>query len=115
MDLQKVYVGQDNAAVLVCPHCGNSKTADARKFRNRKSPLKVRCTCGSTFSVSLEFRRAYRKETRLVGHYCKLPGCGNWEEMVVKNVSPNGLGFTPLNPHDLAGGCLGNAARALSR
>lgn len=106
MDLQKVYVGQDNRAVFVCPHCGNSKTADAGKYMDRKGPLKVRCTCGLTFSVSLEFRRAYRKETTLVGHYCKLPGCMHWEEMVVKNISPSGLGFTALSPHDLTGGCL---------
>jgi hypothetical protein len=94
----KVHVGQANTALLVCPHCGSSKTVDVKKYRDSKGPLKVRCTCDSTFEVLLEFRQTHRKETHLPGYYCKLPRRGRWEEMAVDNISFSGLGFLTLEP-----------------
>ena len=101
MEPQKVYVNQDDTAVIVCPHCGTSKTANVTKFKDRKDPLKIRCKCQSTFSVSFEFRRAHRKETNLRGYYCRLPACKKWHDIMVKNISVTGIGFTTISSHNL--------------
>jgi len=104
VEIPSVYVKDDNKAVLVCPHCGFSKTVDAGRCKKSAGPLKIKCTCGSTFEVFIEFRGAHRKETDLVGHYCKLPHCEEWGEMVVKNISSTGLGFKTLGPHHIRAG-----------
>jgi predicted RNA-binding Zn-ribbon protein involved in translation (DUF1610 family) len=106
MEICKVLVSQGDTAVFVCPHCGTSKTVNVAKFKHRGSPLKVKCTCRSTFDVSLECRRVYRKESDLVGYYCPLPVCKDrdWGEMVVKNISLGGIMFSPLTPHNLRKG-----------
>jgi len=98
---QKVYVNPDDTAVIVCPHCGTSKTANVTKFKDRKAPLKIKCKCQSVFSVSFEFRRAHRKETNLRGHYCRIPACKNWHDIMVKNISVTGIGFTTIGSHNL--------------
>lgn len=102
MEQKKVYVGKDGNAVIVCPHCGTTKTVDVKKFRRSRDALKVKCGCGSYFTVSLEFRGAYRKQTRLAGHFTKMPV--SWGEMEVKNVSMTGVGFETLAEHDLEEG-----------
>ncbi len=106
VETQKILVSQDGTATLLCPNCGFSKTAKVAKFKDRKDPLKIRCKCQSTFSIFLEFRRALRKESDLVGYYCQLPGCKEWDwgEMVVKNISLGGIMFSALTPHNLRKG-----------
>jgi hypothetical protein len=103
-EVQKVYVNEDDTAALLCPNCGTSKTANVAKFKNRRDPLKLRCKCGSTFSVSFEFRRAHRKETNLRGYYCRLPAGRDWHDMTVRNISTTGIGFETLRPHGLSKG-----------
>ena len=103
-ETQKVYVDTDNNATLLCPHCGTSKTVNVEKLKNRGDPLRIRCTCRETFSVTFEFRKAHRKETNLVGHYCRLPASEDWHTMTVRNISSTGIGFETYNPHDLGKG-----------
>jgi hypothetical protein len=81
-----------------------SKTVNVEKLKRREQPLKIRCTCKETFSVTFEFRRAHRKETNLVGEYCRLPAREGWHGMTVRNISSTGVGFETKNPHDLREG-----------
>jgi hypothetical protein len=104
VETRKVYVDQDDTATLLCPNCGFSKTANVAKFKDRKEPLKIRCKCGSTFSVSFEFRRAHRKEANIRGDYCGLPACKDWHGMLVKNISLTGIGFATFTAHNLRKG-----------
>ncbi len=101
METQKVYVNQDDTAVLVCPNCGLSKNISVAKFKARRDSLKIRCKCQSTFSVSFEFRRAHRKKTNLKGYYSRLPACKESHGMLVKNISQTGIGFATFAPHNL--------------
>ena len=103
-EVQKVYVNKDDTAALLCPNCGASKTANVAKFKDRRDPLKIRCKCGSTFSVSFEFRRAHRKETNLSGQYCRLSAREHWNSMTVRNISSTGIGFETPRPHGLRKG-----------
>ena len=90
--------------MLVCPKCGTSKTAEVAKFKGSKNPLEIECKCASTYPVFLEFRGAHRRETRLKGYYCRLPACKVWDEMLVKNLSLTGLGFSTFTEHGLRKG-----------
>ena len=103
-ETQKIYVDTNNNATLLCPHCGTSKTVNVEKLKRRGDPLRIRCTCREIFSVTFEFRKAHRKETNLVGHYCRLPECEKWLDMRVKNVSLTGIGFETFSQHGLGKG-----------
>ncbi len=101
MELRKVYVNADGSAVFTCPHCGKSKTVSVEKFKDQKGPLRVRCPCQETYSVTLEFRLQYRKPTELNGMYTVDGSAMQGGRMVVKNISMGGVGFIPKGRHRL--------------
>ena len=102
--MQKVFVQQDKMARVTCPDCTTSKTVNVEKLKGSTGRLKLRCQCGSVFSVFFEFRRTHRKETHLDGYYAKLPANEMGSRIVVENVSRTGIGFTTLTNHDLSEG-----------
>ena len=105
MDIQKVYVKNDNTAVVKCPDCGTAKTVNAGKLKKRGKPLSLRCSCRSVFQVIFEYRKAYRKKTNLEGYYAMDPVVSrSWGKMRVDNISLNGIGFTSFNKNNLKKG-----------
>jgi predicted RNA-binding Zn-ribbon protein involved in translation (DUF1610 family) len=69
--IQKVFITSKNTATFVCPQCGNATVANVAKYAaiDKKVTVKCTCPCGHRYSVSLEKRRQYRKETDLPGFY----------------------------------------------
>lgn len=104
MDTQRVYVKDDNTAVVKCPNCGTAKTVNTGKLKNRGKASALRCSCRSVFRVFFEFRKSYRKKTNLEGYYAILPVSRQWGKMRVDTISLNGIGFTTLNKNNLKKG-----------
>ena len=98
----KVFPSQNDTATLVCPHCGLYKDVNVAKFKNRVGPLKVRCKCRSTFAV--ERRTAFRKNVYLPGYCSRQPECKEWSRILIEDISPNGIGFTVVTPHNFREG-----------
>jgi len=90
--VQKVYVNQEGVAVMKCPACEAVKSANVAVMKTGQHLVKVRCNCQKVFSIKLEFRKAYRKATRLAGEYLQLPGGKISGKMMVINVSKGGIG-----------------------
>ena len=101
--IQKVFTNKDNTVTLICPHCGINKTLNAAKLKGKISnvTIKIKCACKSIFRVNIEFRKEYRKSTRLEGYYSSLPAGRERNKMIVKNISRTGIGFTTLSMHSL--------------
>lgn len=93
--IQKVFITSKNTATFVCPQCGNATVANVAKYAaiDKKVTVKCNCPCGHRYSVSLEKRRQYRKETDLPGFYFyQLPnGITDKGSMRVVDISTNGL------------------------
>ena len=104
MDTQRVYVKDDNTAVVKCPHCGTAKTVNTGKLKNHRKTLALRCSCRSVFRVFFEFRKSYRKKTNLEGYYAILPVSRQWGKMRIDAISLSGIGFTTLNKNNLKKG-----------
>lgn len=66
---QRTFVKPDDTAAITCPACQLTKTIAVGKFRPTRHTIAVRCTCGHSFPVALDFRRHYRKKTTLPGIY----------------------------------------------
>lgn len=87
---QKVFIGSNNMATFVCPQCEKSRTVDVSRYQNleRASKVKIRCSCGHTYSVELDKRKHYRKETQLTGMYIHIVSSlgDNFSEEVGKGI-----------------------------
>ena len=67
--MNKVYVDENNRALIVCPKCGFERNVDATSFKNKINIVNIKCKCRETFQITLEYRKHYRKEVRLSGEY----------------------------------------------
>ncbi|MBW2406153.1 MAG: PilZ domain-containing protein [Deltaproteobacteria bacterium] len=96
--MTKFYVNDTDQATIVCPKCGFAKTVNAAKFKETQKYIKANCKCGEVFKFTLEFRKHYRKDTKLAGEYA-IRQSGEKGEIVVQNLSMGGIQFTSLRPH----------------
>ena len=101
MITQKAYVNEKREASVVCPNCAKQRTICAAPYENSRLDVKARCGCGSEFMVAFEWRRAYRKKVNLGGHYFSKCTRKEFGEMVVEDLSRNGMRFRAHFGHGL--------------
>ena len=93
---RKIFVRSDDTAVITCCNCRLRKNIPVSSLKGKKSQVKIKCGCKNVFTVDLEFREKFRKTTNLYGkfinHYRRSSG-----DIIVKNLSLDGLGFTTTN------------------
>jgi hypothetical protein len=92
-EIKKLYVTADGAVTFICPKCGAARKESVQQYKEHKGPITINCTCSNIYEVQLEFRKFYRKETHIDGVYMQSTKSGDWEKMVVKNLSMRGCGF----------------------
>jgi hypothetical protein len=96
----KAHVRENNTATLICPACGAIKHIAAEKFRFGRHTINVRCRCQQLFTVLLDFRRHYRKQTSLPGTYEIISEGGIGGGIIhINNISRSGVGFTVSGLH----------------
>ena len=101
----KSYVNRNNSATVICPACNTAKHISAAPYRHKKHSIRVRCRCGETFALYLEFRRHYRKPVNLVGTYAiTTPQKTGGGVIHIRNISNNGMGFTISGTHHIKPG-----------
>lgn len=97
--IKKIFVNTNGTVVFVCQKCGAVKRERAQAYHDARGPVTIECPCGNTYDVSIEFRKHYRKETKLDGAYAAASNPGKWERILVKNVSLEGCGFESFLPN----------------
>lgn len=96
----KVHVRDNNTATLICPACGAVKHFAADRYRHSRHTISVRCRRQQVFSLLLDFRRHYRKQTSLPGAYEILSEGGVGGGIIhIDDISRGGLGFTVSGLH----------------
>lgn len=103
----KSFVNEDESATIVCPVCSAAKIISVDQFRHRQHMLKVKCKCGHTFPLQLEFRRNFRKQTDLEGSFSLNPPVHLSGQVIIRNLSINGVCFELRGMHDLKIGQMG--------
>ena len=105
MNVKKIYAKDSDRGTLVCEKCGKTRTINLSEFKNIGKLLKVKCRCGHVFSVSIEFRKFYRKSANLTGEYIRISrDISKGLEigvMTVENLSRTGLGFRTKINHNI--------------
>ncbi len=96
----KIHVRENNTATFICPSCGTVKHFDAGRFHHQRHIVSVRCRCQQVFSILLDFRRTYRKQTSLDGTYEILSEGGVGGGIIhINNISRGGIGFSVSGLH----------------
>jgi hypothetical protein len=94
VDSYTVYTHKGTNPSYVCPGCETTKKEKLTPTQVRdKWTIEFMCTCGCSFSVSVEHRDFYRKLTNLEGSYQNPSKGGKYELMQVLNLSMSGIGF----------------------
>jgi hypothetical protein len=96
----KAYVQGDDCITIRCPDCNQPACIKVESFRNKCNTLRVRCTCKTVFKVRVDYRRFYRKPTRIPGSFVPAgqPDQGE-EEILIINISKEGMGFKVFTGH----------------
>jgi len=97
----KTFVKEDSQATIVCPACSSAKTISVEEFRHRQHVIKVKCKCGNSFSLQLEFRQFFRKDTDIQGVYDIKPPARGGGIATIVNLSLTGACFEVRGLHDL--------------
>lgn len=105
---EKTQVTPDSKATIFCPVCNVQKTISVENFKEKHHELRVRCRCGHSFTLELEFRKYVRKETSLPGDYSledhSVIESGHTR---VIDLSIKGACFEVRHPHDITTGMEG--------
>lgn len=94
------YVNKDGLANVRCVDCGVSKTVDVAKHNPPLTKFKAACKCGALIKGRFEYRKHYRKEVRFSGQYHQRKN-GFRGEILVENISLNGVGFSCMGMHNI--------------
>jgi hypothetical protein len=89
----KVYADKKGKAVFHCPHCGFVTNFDASAYRDRDSRIRIKCRCGESMTMLVEFREYYRRSVSLAGR-CTVHRTGEELEIKVRDLSMSGLSFS---------------------
>ncbi len=105
MDIKKILANAEGKGTLVCAQCGNRRIMDVAYYSNVGKPLKVKCSCGHVFFVSIEVRKFYRKHTKFAGEYILVSKTATPTlekgRMRVEDLSRTGLGFRTYDMHNI--------------
>jgi hypothetical protein len=101
----KTFVRNNNKATIICPACHTAKHINAEPYRYKKHAIKVSCSCGKHFILSLDYRHHYRKAINLPGTYAiTTPGKAGGGVIHIRNISRGGIGFTVSGRHHMEKG-----------
>lgn len=92
--LGQVYLFRERRGALSCEGCGKFVKVRLAERVSVENPHQVACSCGRLFYVAFEPRRYPRDPCHYRGFYYQKKAQGKSGEIVVENISPQGIGFT---------------------
>ncbi len=101
MGPDKVFINTDNEGKVSCPHCFKASSISVAGHRTTGRPVRIKCHCGQTFSVVLEYRKFHRKKVHLFGKLLDLATRTERFEILITSLSVTGLGFEVKSTHDI--------------
>lgn len=100
MKITKVYINQENEGEIICPSCDKTRAVNISNQRVPLRPIKVKCTCGDSFSILLEYRKYHRKRVNIPGRLLDTISHAEVGEIWVTSLSVTGIGFEVTTPHE---------------
>ncbi len=95
--LGQVYLFRERRGALSCERCGKFVKVRLAERVSVENPDQVACSCGKLFYVAFEPRRYPREACRCHGFYHQKKAQGKSGEIVIENISQQGIGFTVMS------------------
>lgn len=90
MSVKTISPDAEGMVYLLCPSCRKTSKMPVGQFPHIHKPLSISCSCGNSYDVQIEVRKAYRKETCLEAFYSKLNSPGDFEEATIVDLTLGG-------------------------
>jgi hypothetical protein len=71
MAVKTIFPDDQGMIYLLCPFCSANTLESAKLFPSHK-PISINCSCGKSYEVVIEYRKAFRKKTALPAIYWKI-------------------------------------------
>lgn len=99
----KGYIDDKDNTLFVCPSCGFQKRFNVSPFKDRKKTLTIKCQCGESNEMQLEFRQYFRKQVDIPG-VCIIEKKKRKCDIIIRDISIGGIGieFIFVNKKHLA-------------
>lgn len=94
--MEKIYADKHGQAFFRCPHCSFKRSFDAESYRNRDSRIVIKCRCGKSVPVLIDFRGFYRKAVSLYGE-CFFHKLKEIFPIEIDSLSLDGISFFLIN------------------
>ncbi len=101
MSVIKILVNHNKEGEITCPKCSKMKTISASSQLLNKRAIKVKCSCGHSFSVSLDHRRFLRKNIEIPGVLYQADSTELLCNVTITSLSVSGIGFTTKSLHNI--------------
>jgi uncharacterized Zn-finger protein len=101
MKLRKVYINDEQEGEIICPRCKKKKTINVSNRRIPQKPIKIKCYCGHTFNIELEYRKHHRKIVNIPGKIFQRYSNKEIDDVIVISLSVTGLGFETRSLSDI--------------
>ncbi|MBF0378157.1 MAG: PilZ domain-containing protein [Desulfamplus sp.] len=91
----KGYIDNNNESLFVCPNCGFQRKFNALPFKDKKKTLTIKCQCGQSTEMQLEFRKYFRKQVGIPGS-CYIEKDSDDKkkfDIIIKDISLGGVGI----------------------
>jgi len=101
VSVKTIFSDAEGRVYLLCPFCGKSDKRSVGQFPNIHKPLSISCSCGNSYDVQIEIRKAYRKETSLEAFYSKWNFPGDFEKATIVDLTLGGCRLRASKEHTL--------------
>ncbi|MEE8302195.1 MAG: hypothetical protein V3S24_07150 [Candidatus Tectomicrobia bacterium] len=101
MSVIKILVNHNKEGEITCPKCSKMKTITATPQLLTKRAIKVKCSCGHSFSVSLDYRRFFRRNVEIPGVLYQVGSTEILCNVTITSLSISGVGFTTKSLHNI--------------
>ncbi|MBF0228005.1 MAG: PilZ domain-containing protein [Desulfamplus sp.] len=89
----KGYIDNNNESLFICPNCGFQRRFNALPFKDKKKTLTIKCKCGQSTDIQLEFRKYFRKKVGIPGS-CSIENDNKRKfDIIIKDISLGGVGI----------------------
>ena len=97
---QRVYLFSTSIGRVTCGQCRNVLSVKVHPRSGVSNPQTVKCPCGQHLYIGKQARQYARKPTQLAGAYALQRDDNIIGDIVVNNISYEGLGMRLLSPSD---------------
>jgi hypothetical protein len=100
----KIIVPNEQGMIyLLCPFC-NANTLESAKLFPIHKPISINCSCGKSYELVIEYRKAFRKKTSLPTIYWKIDPPDVFHNGTISDLTLEGCNLFVSDKHTLQQG-----------